>query len=288
MSKLVSSAEKIFSLLSMIPQKPGEFCDRMAAKVDVYRERYLLGKPRYQTADWDAVIAGLNQSMHTNIEDCLREQPLQEIEGIVQQGIMAMPPDAPFNSRHNGDLYLGRLCYALTRIRRPRTIVETGVCYGVTSSFILKALEVNGKGKLYSIDLPPLGKHADQFVGRLIPQTLRGNWTLKRGSSKAVMPGIIERVEQVDFFIHDSLHTYRNMRREFETVAPHLASNAVVVADDVEGNVAFQEWVAKSAPSYVAVLREQVKRKSLLGVAVWNQTQDVPSVVAVPEAVSRS
>ena len=267
---LISNVEKMFSLLSMIPQRPREFYDRMAAKVDVYRERYLQKQPHYQTLDWAAVVAGLNQSLRTNIEDCLRELPLQEIQRTVQQGIAAMPADAPFNSRHNGDFYLGRLCYALTRIRRPRTIVETGVCYGVTTSFILKALEVNGTGELYSIDLPPLGKDADQFVGRLIPQRLRGKWTLNRGSSKAVMPGVIGQIGQVDFFIHDSLHTYRNIRWELETVTPYLAPNAMVVTDDVEGNVAFQEWIAKAGPSYAAVLREQAKRESLLGVAVWN------------------
>lgn len=283
---LISNAGKMFSLLSMIPQRPVEFYDRMVAKVEVYRERYLQKQPYYKTAGWDAVVAGLNQSLQTNIEDCLREQPLREIEAVVQQGIAAMPPDAPFNSRHNGDFYLGRLCYALTRVRRPRTIVETGVCYGVTSAFILKALEVNGQGKLYSIDLPPLGKDADQFVGRLIPQNLRANWALNRGSSRTVMRSLTERIGQVDFFIHDSLHTYRNMLREFETVAPHLASNAVLVADDVEGNVAFQEWVAKAAPSYAAVLQEQTKRQSLLGVAVWDRTHDTSSEAALSEAVS--
>jgi hypothetical protein len=264
---MMSKAEKMVSLLSMIPRRPREFYDRVAAVLDTQTERYMKKKPHYQSVGWDAVVAGLNQSLHTNIEDCLQEQPLQEIERIVQQGITAMPPDAPFHAGHNGDFYLGRLCYALTRIRRPRTIVETGVCYGVTSSFVLKALEVNGMGKLHSIDLPPLGKNEHQFVGRLIPETLRGNWTLNRGSCKAVMPGVIERVGQVDFFIHDSLHTYRNMIWEFETVAPHLATNAVVVADDVEGNVAFQEWVARAAPSYAAVLHEQAKPQTLLGVA---------------------
>ena len=44
----------------------------------------------------------------------------------------------------------------------------------------------------------------------------------------------------IDFFVHDSLHTYRNMHQEFEIVSPFLAPRAVVVADDVEGNSAFK------------------------------------------------
>lgn len=267
---LMSKAEKIFSLFSMLPQKPREFYDRVAAVVEVQYESYFHQQPRYQAWDWDTVLGGLNQSLRANLENCMREPALLEIEAAVRQGMAAMPADAPFASRHNGDFYLGKLCYALTRIKRPQTIVETGVCYGVTSSFILKALEVNGAGSLHSIDLPPLGKNQDQFVGWLIPKNLRGRWKLYRGSSKAVLPKVLEGNQKIDFFIHDSLHTYRNMRREFAMVAPHLAPGSVVVADDVEGNSAFQEWIAKVTPTYAAVLQEQSKRQSLLGVAVYD------------------
>jgi hypothetical protein len=53
-------------------------------------------------------------------------------------------------------------------------------------------------------------------------------------------------------------------------VAPYLSPGSVVVADDVEGNSAFQEWIAKVTPAYGAVLQEQSKRGSLQGVAVYN------------------
>src|SRR5260370_30423521 len=105
-----------------------------------------------------------------------------------------MPSDAPFKSVHNGDFNLGRLCYATVRIKRPTVVVETGVCYGVTSSFILKALQVNGTGRLFSIDLPPLGDNADDFVGRLIPSELRSGWQLHRGSSRQVLPQVLSCV----------------------------------------------------------------------------------------------
>ena len=42
---------------------------------------------------------------------------------------------------------------------------------------------------------------------------------------------------------------------------------AVVVADDVQGNSAFIDWVSRAQPSYSAVAEEQSKQ-SLLGVAV--------------------
>ena len=46
------------------------------------------------------------------------------------------------------------LLYAVCRLIRPRIVVETGVAAGVSSAFILKALEDNSYGILHSIDEP--------------------------------------------------------------------------------------------------------------------------------------
>ncbi|RMG03228.1 MAG: hypothetical protein D6735_08975 [Acidobacteria bacterium] len=70
-------------------------------------------------------------------------------------------------------------------------VLETEVGYGVTSAFILKALEVNGHGTLHSVDLPPLGCDADQFVGILIPELLKYRWQLHRGVSRRVLPSLL-------------------------------------------------------------------------------------------------
>src|SRR5687768_7205690 len=43
--------------------------------------------------------------------------------------------------------------YFLVRALKPRIAVETGVCYGASTSYILEALVRNGGGTLYSIDL---------------------------------------------------------------------------------------------------------------------------------------
>jgi hypothetical protein len=134
----------------------------------------------------------------------------------------------------------------------------------------LQALHVNGGGVLHSIDLPPLGNEADQFVGRLIPTNLRGNWKLHRGSSKVVLPQVLKHVGPISLFVHDSLHTYRNMRREFETVHPFLNPTAAVVSDDIERNDAFGEWVSKARAERSITLHEESK-KGLLGVALFRQ-----------------
>jgi len=235
--------------------------------VDSKTEIYRHSAPGYQTLTWDVLVQRLTLLLPGDVGVFLREEELSLIEEEVARGIRALPSNAPFPLYHNGDFALARLCYVLVRIARPRSVVETGVCYGVTSAFLLQALHTNGSGWLHSIDLPPLGKSADEFVGQLVPNHLRDQWRLHRGRSSDLLPKVARELGQVDFFVHDSLHTYHNMQREFEIVTPFLAPQAVVVADDVQGNSAFNDWVSQVQPSYSAVLEEHSKQ-SLFGMAL--------------------
>jgi predicted O-methyltransferase YrrM len=261
------NSSKVLQLLALLPRRPREFYNRVATMVDSKTEIYRHGAPEYKTLPWDVLIQRLSLLLPADLKSFLHEEELSLVEEEVAGGIRALPSDAPFPLFHNGDFALARLCYMLVRVRRPLSVVETGVCYGVTSAFVLQALRTNGSGFLHSIDLPPLGKSADAFVGRLVPNYLRSQWRLHRGRSSDLLPKVARELGQVDFFVHDSLHTYRNMQREFEIVTPFLAPKAVVVADDVQGNSAFNDWVSQVQPSYSAVLEEHSKQ-SLLGVAV--------------------
>ncbi len=83
-----------------------------------------------------------------------------------------------------------------------------------------------------------------------------------------MLPTLLQQVERVDLFVHDSLHTYRNMNWEFQTVAPYLGRPAMVIADDVENNLAFLESVHRTRPAFWATVKE-VEKKDLFGVSVF-------------------
>jgi predicted O-methyltransferase YrrM len=195
------------------------------------------------------------------------ETGLTTIQQTIRDRQGHLPVNPPFSSSHNGDTLLGRLCYLAARAMRPTMIVETGVCYGVTSAHLLQALTLNEGGHLHSIDLPPLSKDADAFVGWVIPDALRERWTLHRGSSARVLRPLLSQIGQLDLFIHDSLHTYRNMKMEFAAVWPCLRPGGVLISDDVEGNTAFSELVKQTDVALSIVIRENHK-PSLLGVAL--------------------
>ena len=121
--------------------------------------------------------------------------------------------------------------YSLLRAMKPKTVIETGVCYGVSSAYILQALKDNNRGELYSIDLgnPPDEPPNDYFV----PLNLRDRWHLIVGDCKEELPSLLARLRQIDLFHHDSLHTYEHMMWEYETAFPYLRPNGVLSSHDV-------------------------------------------------------
>lgn len=190
--------------------------------------------------------------------DCLCDEALVELEGQLHVGRNKLT-DGPFGAFHDGTTTLGRLCYAACRALRPAVVVETGVAYGVTSAYILRALAENAKGELHSIDLPPLGRDAEKYVGYLIPQELRGRWTLRIGPSRKLLPEVLRKRGGADIFIHDSLHTYSHMRMEFTLALAALRPSGILIADDVEGNRAFEETLRHSRIASWFAIREQGK-----------------------------
>ena len=260
---------RILNLLSLLASHPGEVYGRLEGIVDSRLEPFRIPLPSYPISDTDRIDKALLNTLGVQLAPFLREPALRRIEEEVSQRINALPQNGPFSQSLNGDFHLARLCYALCRALRPANVIETGVCYGVTTAFLLQSLRESGGGILHSIDLPPLGKEADDFVGILVPEALRSRWKLQRGTSKSRLPELLRQIGEVDFFVHDSLHTYRNMQRELTMVTPFLSRPALVVSDDVEGNPAFAEWVGSVRPRYWAVLKQEAK-PSLLGIALFD------------------
>ena len=109
--------------------------------------------------------------------------------------------------------YMARALRGLVHHLQPEEVVETGVAHGVRSRVILEALERNGDGRLSSIDLPwmTIPERQDE-VGVAKPQELRDRWHFLEGSSRRRLPPLLRRKDQIDLFIHDSLHSARNVQ----------------------------------------------------------------------------
>ena len=66
-----------------------------------------------------------------------------------------------------------KFLYHLCRILKPKNVIETGVAYGISSSYILQALEDNKFGKLYSIDSIFRPWQTKEMIGSIIPKKLK-------------------------------------------------------------------------------------------------------------------
>jgi predicted O-methyltransferase YrrM len=214
--------------------------------------------PTYETVNWKSALRDVEERFGC-VAEVLDEPALREVEGDTRQLLKNTRSEDPFSLRWAADSVLARCCYLMCRLLEPDVVVETGVAYGVSSAFILRALEENGRGVLHSVDLPPLRREYERFWGVAVDRGLEGRWKLHRGSSVRVLPRLLEELETVDLFVHDSLHTYRNMRREFEAVWPRLRDGGVILADDVERNRAFGELLRKS-PALWRVVRDVQER----------------------------
>jgi hypothetical protein len=63
-------------------------------------------------------------------------------------------------------LVKGPLLYVLIRALKPKIVLETGVASGVSTLFMLQALNHNTHGTLYSIDLPNVVEASEIPVGK--------------------------------------------------------------------------------------------------------------------------
>jgi hypothetical protein len=254
-------------LIALLPRAPREFYDRVHALVAMRAEAIGEERVRYQVTAFDRALEDLEHHLGGKARPAIAEAALSEIEAQVHQRIEALRPVAPFPLMHNADYTLARMAYIACRALRPTAVVETGVAYGVTSAFILKALEVNGHGELYSVDLPPLRRRSDEFIGAAIPEDLRARWRLHRGTGQRVLPTILPRLAGVGVFVQDSLHTLQNILAELRLVTPRLSQPSAVLVDDIQDNAAFARWVEQARPAYAAAVGE-VEKPAVFGVAV--------------------
>jgi Methyltransferase domain len=256
---------KLAGAVGLLTRDPRELIEVVVARAERAVEP-LRARPSGGQRPLDQIVAELDGALAGDLQAILREDGLAEIDAEVRERIERLRPTAPFPLAYNAAPSLARLCYALCRALRPAAVLETGVAYGVTSRFITKALALNGEGELHSVDRPPVRPGVEDYIGALVPDELRSRWTLHRGTSRRLLPGLLPQMEGLSLFVHDSLHTYRNISWELRTVTPHLTRPAAVLVDDPIGNRAFEHWVERSRPAVSAVVAEE-----MVGVAILDR-----------------
>ena len=211
---------------------------------DVYIEKREQHRPpcKYESYDnWDSWLHDhLNAHSPCTFTSEFRDLWPGVIREVEAKGIRPGPES--FGSWNDGDAGLVRAIWCLIRHLKPARVIETGVAHGVTSRFILEALARNGGGHLWSIDLPPIERDLRKQVGMAVGDRYAGRWTYIEGSSRRRLPGMLSQLGQIDLFIHDSLHSERNVRFELDRAWAALKPGGAIVVDDVDANWGFRSF----------------------------------------------
>lgn len=263
----MNKLSKLSLLLRSAGRSPSEFRDRVETALEVHWDRMRKVSPSLPPVSQLEALDVLEEALARQIRPFFQEADLTKIETEVSGSQKTLKTKAPFSLTHNADVELARFCYAMSRTLAPSVILETGVAYGVTTAYLLQAIEVNQEGTLWSIDLPPLGRQAEDYVGFLVPKSLRSSWNLRRGATRRLLPELLPLVGQIDLFVQDSLHTYRTITDEMSMVWPFLKPGGVVIADDVGNNCAFENFAKRMNPSACVVVQELYK-DSMFGILV--------------------
>ena len=164
-------------------------------------------------------------------------QVMQELEA---KGIQAGPQS--FGSWNDGDAGFVRAIWCLVNHLGVKKVVETGVAHGVTSRFILEALERNKAGHLWSIDLPPVEKFWQPEIGVAVGGRYPERWSYIKGSSRLRLPRLLSKLYQIDLFIHDSMHSEHNVRFELDRAWARVRQGGALVVDDIDANWGFRSF----------------------------------------------
>jgi hypothetical protein len=175
-----------------------------------------------------------------------------------------------FGGWDDADPALMRAAWCLTLHLRPLQVVETGVARGLTTRVILDALERVDGGRLSSIDLPPLIERGlASETAAAVPPSRRERWNYVPGSSRRQLPRLLERLGRIELFVHDSMHTTRNLLFELEYASRALVTGGAILVDDVERNHGVHRFCESTGQpavigrsddgvSLIAVLRKRV------------------------------
>ena len=136
-----------------------------------------------------------------------------------------------------GDICLGSkpalwafLLFKLIRTIQPEWAIELGTCIGISAAYQASAQQLNGKGRLISIE----GSEAIAGLARKNIESLHlNNVEIHCGTFKDVLPGIFKKISAADYVFIDGHHDEQATIAYFELLLPHLSPGAILVFDDI-------------------------------------------------------
>ena len=148
------------------------------------------------------------------------------------------------------------LIYWLCEYREARHVIETGVAYGWSSLALLLSLRNRRESRLVSTDMPYPGRNNDQYVGCVVPASLRSNWHVIRRPDRRALPKALEELSTIDMCHYDSDKSYEGRMWAYSLLWKALKKGGLLISDDIGDNVAFRDFADTVAVDPTVVVFE--------------------------------
>ncbi|MGI4749541.1 MAG: O-methyltransferase [Janthinobacterium lividum] len=122
---------------------------------------------------------------------------------------------------------LAQLIFRLVEHLKPKNLIELGTCLGVTSLYLHFA---NPSAQLITIE--GCQEIADVATKNFQISEAK-NINLQVGNFDTVLPGLLEKVSQIDFVFIDGNHTEEATLRYFNWILPKAYDKTVIIFDDI-------------------------------------------------------
>ena len=125
---------------------------------------------------------------------------------------------------------LGRLFLRIVRELEPRSCLELGTGFGISTSYQAAGLEINGEGRVRSLDIDGMIALARPGIAQL---GLESRVEFVGGEIERTLGTAVSTAGSIDFAFLDADHTEAATVAAFDAICPGFAPGAVVVLDDI-------------------------------------------------------
>lgn len=122
------------------------------------------------------------------------------------------------------------LLFQLIREFEPATVLELGTNIGISAAYQSAALEVNGTGRLFTIELSPLRVERARELHHSLGLS---NGTFVTGRFSDTLDDVLEQAGPLDYVFIDGHHDREATLVYFDQIWPHMTDDCIVVFDDI-------------------------------------------------------
>ncbi len=151
----------------------------------------------------------------------------------------------------------GEALYSFIKKFNITRVVETGICWGFSSTYILAALPKDGT----LISIENVSKKQEETV---VPPELWPQWHIIPYSSEITLKLTFQANKNIDLFFHDSDHNYKNQMFEYETALPFVEFIGSHDTTLIGPPFAWKDFVEKSKINVLVNLKQLE-----IGTKVW-------------------